>query len=61
MHDEKCLQTITTKQTTIHLNSLITKKTSSYDVRYPGPGFGEAHNGGKVKPRSHLSGSLFSL
>jgi hypothetical protein len=32
------------------LNSLNTKKTTTYDVGNTGPGLGQAHKGGGVKP-----------
>ena len=44
---------ISTKQTvTSHLSSLNTKKTTTYDAGYPGPGLGhvQTQKGGVVKP-----------
>jgi hypothetical protein len=32
------------------LNSLNTKKTTTYDIGSPGPGFGQAQQCGEIKP-----------
>jgi hypothetical protein len=38
------------KRITYHLNSLNTNKTTTHDVGIPGPGLGQAHKYGGVKP-----------
>ena len=41
---------ISTKRTiTFHINSLSTKKTTTYEVRNPGPGLRQAQKCGRVK------------
>jgi hypothetical protein len=43
---KQCKPTSTKRTMTSHLNSLTLKKTTTYDVGNPDPGFGQAHNCG---------------